>query len=199
MAESFRYNGFELWGFADWAEESAHAALVAGDALGFLCLVNNERNVELVYRNRVALASRGIYEAALVLALTACRTNNHRVYPLIRRLLALADKKKLRAGGDRIPGTGPFTLYRGVGGRGTSRRVRGYSWTADLERARWFAERLPLHDPAVYCAVVPKRRVLFYSQERKEAEFFVDLPAGFPVERLPLELIAATRREQTEP
>ena len=180
---------FELKGFAPWAQERAQAALQAGDAGGLLLLESNERGLELVNLNRAALQSRGIYEAAIVVALTATRTNNHRAYPLIRNLLAHADRKRLRAAGDPIPTPGPFTLYRGVAGKGSARRIRGYSWTANLERAQWFAsraDRFGLADPAVMRAVVPTRYVLFCSNDRSESEFFVDLPPGFPVERVTL-------------
>ena len=179
--------GFELEGFAPWAQERAQAALQAGDAGGLLLLESNERGLELVNLNRHALQSRDIYEGCLVVALTATRTNNHRAYPLIRKLLTHADRKRLRAAGDPIPTPGPFTIYRGVAGKGAARRVRGYSWTTDLERAQWFANRAALFglaDPAVMRATVPTRHVLFCSNERGEAEFFVDLPATVKVERL---------------
>ena len=178
---------FELAGFAPWALPHALEALDAGDALGFMTLVDNQYGLQLVNMNRGALTSRGIYEAALVHALTGCRTNNHQAYPLIRRLLNYADKARLRAAGDPIPTPGPFTLYRGVAGKGAARCIRGYSWTADPERAQWFADRsgpLGLADPAVMRAIVPTRHILFCSNERSESEFFLDLPAGFPVERL---------------
>ena len=49
----------------------------AGDVVGFLLSVSNERALELVFSNIVALKARGIYEAALLQAWTGTRTNHH--------------------------------------------------------------------------------------------------------------------------
>lgn len=65
-----------------------------------------------------------------------------------------------------------LTIYRGaLGGR-----VRGLSWTTDLERARWFAERIKLlgrTDAAVVAAEVHPRHVLATFDGRQEAEVVV--------------------------
>jgi hypothetical protein len=55
--------------------------------------------------------------------------------------------------------------------------VRGLSWTASLDRARFFARRYPkLANPAVYRVTAATEHVLAYTNERKEEEFFVTLP-----------------------
>jgi hypothetical protein len=69
------------------------------------------------------------------------------------------------------------TVYRGVAGRGSARRVRGLSWTFSLEVAAWFAHRgstiFRLPDPAVYQLIVPEHQVLAYSDGRREGELLV--------------------------
>jgi hypothetical protein len=154
-------------------------AFEVGDALGFLLLASNEDGLELVYRNAGALRERGIYEDALLNAYVGCRTNNSR-WPMsgLRFLFQLADRVKLLAAGAPLPGEGPFTVYRGVSGTGRRRRVRGFSWTSSPTKARWFAERLMLNDPAVYRTIVPAGSVLAYVADRQESEYIVDLPAG---------------------
>jgi hypothetical protein len=85
-----------------------------------------------------------------------------------------ADRTKLRAAGDPLPGAGPFTVYRGVAGRGPARRVRGLSWTDDVEKAAWFAQRLPgLSDPAIYRVIVEGNEVFACNFGRGEREFIV--------------------------
>jgi hypothetical protein len=58
--------------------------------------------------------------------------------------------------------------------------VRGYSWTASLERATWFARRFSyLEDPTVYRVTAPEAAVLAYvnaEKGRDEQEFLVLLP-----------------------
>src|SRR6266511_1909234 len=113
----------------------AAEAIAAGDVTGFLCRADNMRGLDLVTDNLRVLKSRGIYEEALLHAFSMPRTNNAS-FPLdyLRALfLHLADRDRLRAAGDPLPGPGPFTLYRGVSGRGAARRIRGLSWTADLD------------------------------------------------------------------
>jgi hypothetical protein len=152
-----------------------------GDALGFLCKATNEKGLDLVWWNRVAMIKRGIFEAALLVAFCGTRTNNHG-WPEVslKTMFDLADRTRLRAAGGPLPGPGPFTLYRGVAGRGRARRVRSFSWTSDFERAAWFARRFaPLfHDPAVYRATVYEDDVLAYANERNEQEFIVLLPSS---------------------
>jgi hypothetical protein len=70
-------------------------------------------------------------------------------------------------------------VYRGVAGYGEHRRVRGISWTGDLERAKWFAARWDLHDPAVYTVTVSKSTLLSYLDQRKEDEYLL-WPYGLP-------------------
>jgi hypothetical protein len=104
---------------------------------------------------------------------------------LLRCMFALADKSRLRALGDALPGPGPFTIYRGVAGKGASRRVHGISWTASQETARWFARRYDLPNPDVFRTAVNEADVHVYINKRKEEEFLVLLPNGNKPVRLP--------------
>lgn len=164
--------------------DMALEALAERDALGFLIRASSDYGIRIVFYNQGILDTLGILEEAFVHAVTGCRVNNYHDYQLIAWILSRLDRAKLRAAGDSIPGTGPWTLYRGVSGRGAARRVRGFSWTADRDRAEWFARRgaqFGLADPAVATATVEDDRVLFYTNDREEQEFFVDLPSGHPV------------------
>ena len=106
----------------------------------FLHSASSNRDVlELVAFNGDASRERGVYEAVLLYAFMATSLNNRswstaELVDMFRR----ADPIKLRAAGDPLPGAGPFTVYRGVAGRGPARRVRGLSWTDDVEKAAWF-------------------------------------------------------------
>jgi hypothetical protein len=145
----------------------------------FLACADKMAWVALVAMNRDELARRGVYEAALFAALTRSRFNARQVpLDVLRTLVSGADRTRLReAGGEPLPGPGPFTVYRGVAGRGAARDVRGLHWTASLERARWFAERFAhLGDPAVYRVLVHEPDVLAYSKNAGEEEFLVLLP-----------------------
>jgi hypothetical protein len=67
------------------------------------------------------------------------------------------------------------------------RRIRGYSWTGDIEMAWWFADRGVLFgagNPAVFEAEIPEELVLFYDNGRNEHEYVCLLPAGYPVGRI---------------
>ena len=155
----------------------AIAALEEGNSTGFLLPASNEYHLDLVYRNQGALLKRGIYEPALFDALIDTRVNNHR-WPMddLRFMFERANRDRLLAAGDPLPGPGPFTIFRGVAGKGRARRVRGFSWTSLLEKAQWFARRLYLPDPAVFQVTVGIEDVLAYTDEREEQDFTVLLP-----------------------
>ena len=160
----------------------AAAKLAAGDVCGFLFTASNEHGLALVAHNLRALQTRGLYEFALLQAFIATRTNNCRwSVPVLHWLFEMADRERLRAAGGPLPGTGPFTVYRGVSGRGRARRVRGLSWTASKEKAQWFAERgahWSLANPAVLCVVIAEGDVLAYVNDRQEEEFVILLPSS---------------------
>jgi hypothetical protein len=88
-------------------------------------------------------------------------------------------REKLLAAGDPVPPGDSFLVYRGVAGLGAKRRVRGHSWTRNIDVARNFADirgfRFKLPNPAVYSAVIRRQHVLAYINEsgRNEHEFLV--------------------------
>jgi hypothetical protein len=168
-------------------QDKARQSFQKGDVVGFLGRASNECSLMLVWNNLGLLRQRGIYEEALLHAITATRTNNHGFgREALEILLRIADKAKLLAAGDPMPGPGPFTLYRGVAGNTNARRIRGISWTSTLERATWFANRFPiLANPSVYKAEVEAAHILAYvGSHRNEDEYIVRLPPSVKVERL---------------
>ena len=178
--------------------EQTTAGLEAGDVVSFLVSAGSSYSLELVANNILALKERGLYEPALHEAVTATSTNNA-TWPMtsLRELFEWADRSRLRAAGDPLPGMGPFTMYRGVAGRGPARRVRGLSWTASAQQAWWFADRYAqvcdLADPAVFCMTVPEDAVLTYSNARQEEEFLVLVPRAARPKRVAIDQVAYDR------
>ena len=71
-----------------------------------------------------------------------------------------------------------MTVYRGT----TPAIWRRMSWTTDLERAKWFADRLGLFgfpDTIIATATIPPRHVLALFNDRQESEVVVN-PYGLP-------------------
>jgi hypothetical protein len=165
--------------------DQAQQAVAEGDALNFLCKASNEDGLELVIRNMQQLKKSGIYEATLLEAFTGTRTNN-RWCPVdtLRDLFLCGERERFLAAGDALPEGDKFSLYRGVAGRGAARRVRGLSWTANRERAEWFAKRAFLHDPAIYTVMANRSDIWAYTNQREEEEFIVLLPAQARVKRI---------------
>lgn len=159
------------------------------DIVGVLCSMDNMKGLPFVFDNQILLQERGVFEKALLHAYIACRVNSSRLLTndVLNYLFDIANQERLLLAGDPLPGNGPFTLYRGVAGKGTARRIRGLSWTADFERAKWFALRYEsLPDPAVFKAIVPIENVYAYTNERQEQEFLCDIPKDMKLERISL-------------
>ena len=168
--------------------DKAVADLEAGDVEVFLSCAPSQHALYLVMRNIDFLKERGLYERGLLYAITGAPLN-HRHWPLddLRTLFLAADRDRLRAAGDPLPGRGPFTVFRGVAGNGPARRVRGLSWTASQAWAQWFAERFPdlhLKDPAVFSYVVEEDDVLAYWNRRGEEEFVIIVPPSARLRRV---------------
>lgn len=142
-----------------------------GDVGRFLMSLDNVFALGHVVANMSPLRRRGILEPCLVWAYTSTRTNNCGIPSSeIERAFRGCDRKRLREEGDDLPADGQLTIYRGVAGPRATRRVRGLSWTLDLDRACWFAARLYLDDPAIYSAKVRPDEVFFYTDGRGEQE-----------------------------
>lgn len=88
-----------------------------------------------------------------------------------------ADKKTLMVTEDYKVYTSlpdELNIYRGVA---LGREPHGLSWTADLEKAKWFAHRFDRGDKQGYIetAIVKKEDVLAYSNTRDEDELVVNV------------------------
>jgi hypothetical protein len=71
------------------------------------------------------------------------------------------------------PPTAPLRLYRGH----EKAYMRGFSWTTDIERARWFADRFRIElkrKTFIFVATVPPHAVLARLAGRQEAEVVVN-------------------------
>jgi hypothetical protein len=136
-----------------------------------LCGYSSGSMIDLLRDNVEALLNRDMYEGTLAQAFVGCKINNGR-YSVkeLEHLLQRADRKRLIAAGQPLPSRGPFTVYRGVSGRGRCRRVRGFSWSLSLDVACSFAARGPEIDQAVYQTKITESEVFFFWSERWEDE-----------------------------
>jgi hypothetical protein len=144
----------------------------------------NERyNVTHVssYIHFFELRKRGIFEYALVEAISNPKLDNRSHLPLIHSLLQQADRQKLLEGHEP-PSPLPTTLYRGV--YGTRRYVRkGVSWTSSYKQALSFANRFNGLKPAVYAVEVTPQDICAYLGER-EQEYILLLPSNAKIHRV---------------
>ncbi|HBG47237.1 MAG TPA: hypothetical protein DDW94_09655 [Deltaproteobacteria bacterium] len=159
------------------------------DIFGVLIKMDNMANLAFVCDNHISLKKAGLFEDALLHAFIICRLNNMHISKVVLDYLFfdIADRTRLLSAGDPLPGNGPFTLYRGVAGKGAARRVRGLSWTADLELAKWFSSRYAyLSDPVVFKAIIPVENIYAYINERKEQEFICYIPKDMKLTKIPV-------------
>jgi hypothetical protein len=174
----------------DWSmvpemfRKDAKKAFAEGEVIGVLCTMDNMTGPFFVAENITPLKEAGLLENAVLSAWVMMRVNSRHTGGLFDLMFACCDREKLRACGDPLPKPGPFTLYRGCAGNGRARKVRGYSWTADCEKAKWFANRLILPDPAVYQIEAPDNWILAYVNNRKEREFLVQVPKEAKIKRI---------------
>ena len=66
-----------------------------------------------------------------------------------------------------------LTIYRGVTSYNAD-NVKALSWTLDIDKAEWFANRFGEEDGTVYDAEIEKSHVLAYFGRRNESEEIVD-------------------------
>ena len=168
--------------------DQARKALAERNIIGFLVSADNTKSLEIVRQNRFILTCLGMFEKTLLTAYTMSRANNMVMLPsTMSFLFRYANRTKLREAGAPFPASGPYTLYRGVAGRGRARRVRGFSWTSSIARAQWFAARAfnaGLEDPAVFQITVPKRAIFAYCNDREEEEYIVEVPPNIKPRRV---------------
>jgi hypothetical protein len=136
-----------------------------------LCYIASGNQLCFVCDNAMQLKATGLLEKALLEAFTSSRINNRLIsLSWIDYLFRLCDRSVLRSLSNPLPGSGPFTIYRGVAGSRNSRRVKGWSWTTDIHIACWFSLRLGLENPAVYEATIDEKNIFAYVDDRNESE-----------------------------
>jgi hypothetical protein len=161
-------------------------ALAENDIMRLLLHLDNTYHLAFVVDNIPVLKEHGLYEKTLLEAYLITRTNfANWSLDILRDLFRAADRGRLLSRCDPLPGNGPFTVYRGVSGKGAVRRVRGISWTASLDKAKWFAERFAdLGNPAVYMATVEAEHVYAYHNGSEEQEFLCDIPKSLKLKKV---------------
>lgn len=162
----------------DYRRLEAREYIEAGNIVGVLVECQSHREVQFVIDNLALLKQAGMYEEALMFALTDTLVSLYHV-PLdtLHFLLKQADRNKLIAEGDKLPDDKTFRLFRGVSGNGVARRLRGISWTSNFEKAKWFACRFEnLAKPAVFRAEVPRELVYAYMANGGQSEFTCLIP-----------------------
>lgn len=103
--------------------KGALAALDASNVILFLFGAGFAQALKLVFYNIQPLKERGLYERALVDAWIATAVNHHNwTVDALRFMWEVADPDVLRRLAP-LPGPGPFTLYRGVAGRGRAQAI----------------------------------------------------------------------------
>jgi hypothetical protein len=150
--------------------ELAKKSLNKNDFLGFLLLADNEFSLPLLDCISQKAKRAGQLEAAFIHAFTATRTDNHKNFEIIKKLLKKVNLVTLQKAGDEIPKMENFQLYRGA----ASDFKNGFSWTSSIEIARRFASRHVNLDSNIYVANVKHHQIIFYSNDRNEREFVLD-------------------------
>lgn len=92
-----------------------------------------------------------------------------------RRWVSLFRECGFVADPPRPPPSTPLLIFRGT----ALARARGLSWTTDLEKAKWFAERTERfgHPAGVFQVIVRPLLVLAQIDSRNESEVIVNMPA----------------------
>lgn len=150
-----------------------------GEAFGW-AFGNSSKNLSAVLDASCMLQELGMFEAALLSALSSGKENHHQI-PLTRIVCALTncDPARMRQAGELLPEElgEPITAYRGVAGAVRARRIAGVSWTLDRERAEFFARRSARFAQCaageVYTLTVPRSRVLAYLGDREQEVIIV--------------------------
>jgi hypothetical protein len=160
-------------------------AWVNDDPAGCLVAMSNMEYFDFFYMHFEYLLGSDHYEEVLFQAITMPSVNLQHI-PLedLRTALKIANRDKMRKFGDPLPGDGPFTIYRGISGKGRARRKKGISWTASLEKAKWFANRFYMEKPMVYQTTISANFVYTYSNKRKEEEFICLIPDNQKLKRV---------------
>jgi hypothetical protein len=99
--------------------------------------------------------------------------HQHKISSLVN-MFSIADIAEMMDEGEKnIYANFPekLTIYRGTPDK--KAKIRGLSWTTDLEKAEWFAKRFNLKG-TVYQATISKNRIFLYTHKRCENEVIVN-------------------------
>lgn len=174
--------------------DGAREAFIAGNADFFASSgYSSGAMLELVAVNRKLLKVRDIYEATIVSAVSGCKTNHRHSGIDSLALLLIADKTKLRAASDPLPGDGPFTIFRGTSRDEAASKECGISWTLSRDVACKFACAWHGENGVVLRSEVAESEVFFFTDQRSEQEMICK-PTNWRV----LRLSRATIREAME-
>lgn len=182
IGERLRECPFGFTGISSSLLEIAADAWEERDALKLLLLMPSEDRLDFVWNNVRPLIIAGMYEQALFNAYV--NVNMNTIHSLFTRdellyLFRQCPRETLRKCGDSYPHKGPFTVYRGVVDGGNKESIRRISWTSSPNIAAWFALEAgrpePRKDPAVFSLFVPEERVFFYTNDKDEQEFVLDM------------------------
>jgi hypothetical protein len=111
-------------------------------------------------------------------------TLHHVPLKALHFILERANLEKLHAKGDPKPDGDSLNLYRAVSGHGAARRLRSISWMSDLEKAKWFTNRLELLKPASFMSNIARDWVYVFYSGRNENEFICIIPENLKLKRV---------------
>jgi hypothetical protein len=107
---------------------------------------------------------------------------------MIRDLFETADRDRLLAAGDLLPGDEPFTIYRGTPSASCTKSVRGLSWSGERAIAENFAKTIygqsaaHCDDSGVFTTIVFRKHLYCYSET--EMEFVVKMSPDLEITRI---------------
>jgi hypothetical protein len=178
----------------------AERAFDERDAQGLIdCIVNDAANSRLLFVRdyRYRLRDAGIYEPSLFFAFFGKATTN-RGWPVgqLHELFDFAETGRLRACGDVIERR-RLNIYRVVSGSPAERDECGFSWTASLECACWYALRNPHREcPKIQGVAASSNDFLCFSNKfgEQEAVIYPEMAKVSPKSAPYLEFDAVTMR-----
>ena len=175
------YTSFDLNNVPVELREHAQKYLDAGDIEGMLFTLPSKERLGFVAWNRDALILRGMLEKAFVSAYVSDDMGMFPIYDAIELILEFCNREHMRETLYPPPVKKKrYKLYRGVVNieEAMGKFYGGYSWTSSYTVAHNFALRrarmLKMNDPAVLVSFIRHENILFYSNDRKEDEYFVD-------------------------
>lgn len=155
------------------------------DVTGVFVCMENHQYFEFLSYNLWSIINMGLLEEFVVAAYIAPQYNLTNVpFSFLQFVFNCCDKEKTRNLGEKFPFQDSYVVYRGVSGVGRKRRLRGFSWTASFEKAKWFAERFGLEKPMVYKTEIHFDDIYYYSNGRHEQEYVCDISRDVRLKRV---------------